>query len=135
MFLLICFDDRSSHHSCSIKMLIKIPLISLETTVFEYLFNKFVGLLSHFEDICGRLLLQWRQFSESYNYHHCTTSFNKAWTKVLEIHDGEDLWRWSRLEIRLNAFRWSTIPPKQFIIKELQFYFVICGETCSLQLC
>ena len=35
---------------------------------------------------------------------------------VLEISDGEDLWQWSQLEIRLNAFRWSTIPQKQFII-------------------
>ena len=29
---------------------------------------------------------------------------------VSEIRDGEDLWQWSRLEIKLNAFRWSTIP-------------------------
>ena len=35
---------------------------------------------------------------------------------MLEIHDGQDLWQWSRLEIRLNAFRRSTIPQKQFII-------------------
>ena len=35
---------------------------------------------------------------------------------VLEICDGEDLWQWSRLEIRLNAFRRSTKPQKQFII-------------------
>ena len=35
---------------------------------------------------------------------------------VLEICDGEDLWQWSRLETRLNAFRQSTIPQKQFII-------------------
>ena len=34
----------------------------------------------------------------------------------LEIRDGEDLWQWPRLEIRLNAFRRSTIPQKQFII-------------------
>ena len=27
-----------------------------------------------------------------------------------------NLWQWSRLEIRLNAFRRSTIPQKQFII-------------------
>ena len=33
-----------------------------------------------------------------------------------EIHGGEDLWQWSLLEIRLNAFRWSTIPIKKFII-------------------
>ena len=35
---------------------------------------------------------------------------------VSEIRDGEDLWRRSRLEIKLNAFRRSTIPQKQFII-------------------
>ena len=35
---------------------------------------------------------------------------------VSEICDGEDLWQWSRLEIRLNAFRRSIIPQKQFII-------------------
>ena len=35
---------------------------------------------------------------------------------VSEIPDGEDLWQWSWLEIRLNAFRRSTIPHKQFII-------------------
>ena len=29
---------------------------------------------------------------------------------VLKIHNGEDLWQWSRLEIRFNAFRRSTIP-------------------------
>ena len=35
---------------------------------------------------------------------------------VSEIRDGEDLWQWSLLEIRLNTFRRSTIPQKQFII-------------------
>ena len=35
---------------------------------------------------------------------------------VLEIRDGEDLWQRSRLEIRLNVFRRSTIPQKQFIL-------------------
>ena len=29
-----------------------------------------------------------------------------------EIRDGEDLWQWSWLELRLNSFRWSTIPQK-----------------------
>ena len=32
------------------------------------------------------------------------------------IRNGEDLWQWSRLEIRLNVFCRSTIPQKQFII-------------------
>ena len=31
-----------------------------------------------------------------------------------EIRDGEDLLQWSRLEIRVNAFRRSTRPQKQF---------------------
>ena len=35
---------------------------------------------------------------------------------VSEIRDGGDLWQWSRVEIRLNAFRRSTIPQNQFII-------------------
>ena len=35
---------------------------------------------------------------------------------VSEIRDGENFWQWSRLEIRLNTFRRSTIPQKQFII-------------------
>ena len=35
---------------------------------------------------------------------------------VSEIRDHEDLWQWFRLEIRLNAFRRSTIPQKQFFI-------------------
>ena len=29
---------------------------------------------------------------------------------MTEIRDGEDLWQWSQLEIRPNAFRWSIIP-------------------------
>ena len=33
---------------------------------------------------------------------------------VSEIRNGEDLWQFSRLEIRLNVFRRSTIPQKQF---------------------
>ena len=32
------------------------------------------------------------------------------------IRDGEDLLDWSRLEIRLDTFRWSTIPQKQLTI-------------------
>ena len=34
---------------------------------------------------------------------------------VLEIRVSEDIWQWSRLEIKLNAFHRSTIPQKQFI--------------------
>ena len=35
---------------------------------------------------------------------------------VSEICDGEDLLQWSRLEIKINVFRWSTILQKYFII-------------------
>ena len=38
---------------------------------------------------------------------------------VSEIRDGEDLWQWSRLEIRLSTFHRSTIPQKQFIHGQL----------------
>ena len=42
---------------------------------------------------------------------------------VSEICDGEDLCQWSQLEIRLHAFRRSTIPQKQFIIN-LELYYL-----------
>ena len=50
---------------------------------------------------------------------------------VLEIRDGEDLWQWFRLEIRLNAFRRSTIPQKQFIKSE--WYWKILAGTWDLK--
>ena len=34
--------------------------------------------------------------------------------KVSKIRDGEDLWQWSQLEIRLNPFHRSTIQQKKF---------------------
>ena len=37
---------------------------------------------------------------------------------VSKIRDGEDLWQWSRQEIRLNAFRRSIIPQNNSV-KEL----------------
>ena len=43
---------------------------------------------------------------------------------VPEIRDGEDLGQWSRLEIRLNAFRRSTITQKQFIIIIIENEFI-----------
>ena len=51
---------------------------------------------------------------------------------VAEICDGEGLWQWSWLEIRLNAFRRSTILQKQFIViihdvKLTQFLLFHCS--------
>ena len=34
---------------------------------------------------------------------------------VSEIHDGEDLWQWSRLELKLNAFRATLIEEEKII--------------------
>ena len=41
-----------------------------------------------------------------------------------KIRDGEDLWQRSRLKIRLNAFRWSTIPQKNNSSLEKCFFNV-----------
>ena len=35
---------------------------------------------------------------------------------LLEIRDAKDPWKQSRMEVKLNAFRQSPIPQKQFII-------------------
>ena len=75
------------------------------------------------------------------SYHCCTTSFNKAANQVLRrfkscLRRVGDSWWWgslafslvpgwepcSRLGTMLNAFRWSTIPQKQFIIIRLRLY-------------
>ena len=61
------------------------------------------------------------------SYHHCTTSFSWVWTQVLrrfnpargvsEIHDGEDLWQWSRLNNSSSRF-WI----RYFMIDVRQYY-------------
>ena len=48
-----------------------------------------------------------------------------------EIRDGEDLWQWSQLEIRLNAFRRSTIPQKQFIIIIITPHLLLLGKVSN----
>ena len=63
---------------------------------------------------------------------------------VSEICHGEDLWQCSRLKIRLNAFRWSNLPQKQFIIinnprfcKFFLYFFNSClsiSFTCVMQM-
>ena len=42
-----------------------------------------------------------------------------------EIRNGEDLWQWFCLEIRLNAFRRSIISQKQFIIISLRLFYLV----------
>ena len=56
---------------------------------------------------------------------------------ISEICDDEDFWQWFQLEIRLNTFRRSTIPHKQFIsiiiiiiIIALNFSYIKEKEIC-----
>ena len=75
-------------------------------------------------------------------YHYCTTSFNKAWTQVLRRFKpcsqrfGHSRWWGSlpvvRLEIRLNAFRWSTAPQKQFIFIKVTNCIVFVNNIFSI---
>ena len=48
---------------------------------------------------------------------------------VSEIHDGEDLWQWSRLEITQNSFRRWNIPQIHFII--IILIFLITSSSSS----
>ena len=50
---------------------------------------------------------------------------------VSEICNGEDLWQWSGLKIRLNAFRRSTIP---FLIPQKQFIMFIIIKKDNVQI-
>ena len=68
--------------------------------------------------------------------------FNPA-PDVTEIRDGGDLWQWSRLQIRLNVFRRSTIPQKQFVMiisssspssEVNECYFVVALNVLGLKL-
>ena len=48
---------------------------------------------------------------------------------VLGFCDGENLWQWSRQEIRLNTFRWSTIPQKKKSSSNVIIYeLFLCGS-------
>ena len=68
-------------------------------------------------------------------YHYCTTSFfhstkpelwfcTSSYRGVSEIRNCKDLWQWSWLEIKLNAFHRLTILQKQFIIIFIKQDFV-----------
>ena len=63
------------------------------------------------EDVWGVFFITTPQLHSSESGLRFCAGSNPA-RRVSEIHDGEDLWQWSRMEIRLNAFRRSTIPQK-----------------------
>ena len=83
-------------------------------------FKKFITVIcniisAYLEWYCSVVVITTAQLhSTKLKLKFCTGS-NPAHV-MLEIHDGEDLWQWSWLEIRLHVFPWLTIPRKQFII-------------------
>ena len=91
---------------------------------FCYFASFSVVSLTYFINNIANIFYQWRRgvvviitallHSTKPELRFCASS-NPA-RAVSKIRDGEDLWQWSRLEIRLNAFRRSTISQKQFII-------------------
>ena len=64
---------------------------------------------------CGVVVITTAQLHSRKPELRFSTGSNSA-LNVSEIRDGEDLCKWSRLEIRLYAFRRSAIPQKQVII-------------------
>ena len=46
----------------------------------------------------------------SFYNHFISISFHNPTGGVSEVRDDEDLLQWSWMEIRLNAFHWSTTP-------------------------
>ena len=63
----------------------------------------------------GVVVITTAQLQSSKSELRFSTGLNPAYA-VSEIRDGEDLWQWSQLEIRLNAFRWSNIPQNQLMV-------------------
>ena len=65
---------------------------------------------------CGVVAITTTQFYSTKSELRFHADSNPA-HGVLKICNDEDLWKWwPQLEIRLNAFRQSTIPQKQFVI-------------------
>ena len=63
---------------------------------------------------CGVVVITTAQLHSTNSELSFCTGSNPA-DSMSEIQDGEDLWQWSWLEIRLNPLHWSNIPQKQFI--------------------
>ena len=102
------------------------PIIYLICKALGKIIVKKVIFLSSFlpTDIIGVVVITTAQLhSTKPEFRFCAGS-NPA-RGVSEICDGEDLWQWSRLEIRLNGFRRLTIPQKQFIITIIIIIIII----------
>ena len=94
-----------------------VHFISVNIPTITSFFNFYCLLLNLVNHLwrCGWGVITTAQFySKKPELRFCAGS--NSVRGVSEIRDSEDLWQWSRLAIRLNVFRWSTIPQKQFII-------------------
>ena len=72
-------------------------------------------LKTFFSWCCGVLVITTAQLHTTKPELRFCAGSNPA-RGMSEICNGEDLWQWSLLEIRLNAFHLSTIPQEQFNI-------------------
>ena len=77
-------------------------------------FSDFLSFLFFRVVLCVVVITTAQLQSSKTELRFCTGSNSVC--DLPEIQDGEDLQQCSWLEIRLNTFRWSTIPQKQFII-------------------
>ena len=103
--------EGSAHYPSPIKILLQ-DVISF---LFAWWILPFVLCLKPFLVASGVVVITTAQLhSTNLEFSFCASS-NSA-CDVSEIRDYENLWQWSRLEIRLNSLRLSTIPQKQFII-------------------
>ena len=110
-------------------------LIMLFVSYSLILFNKPSVIFGIF---CGVVVITTAQLHSTKPELRFCTGSNSA-RGVSEICNGEDLWQWSQLEIRLNSFRQSTIPQKQFIIiititASLSFKASLVRKHCQVHL-
>ena len=110
---------------CPLKLLLILELhIIYKISGFELTKNLEITKIMNLEKVFHLHLGIQRSWCSGY---HCgTTSINiiwsqlpprfKTWSRKAEDLQWWNLWQWSRLKIRLNTFRWSTISQPQFII-------------------
>ena len=77
------------------------------------IFSKFISVYCGVR--CGVVVVSTTQLHPTKPELKFCTGLNPT-CGVSEICDGDNLWQWPLLKIRLIAFRRSTIPQKQFII-------------------
>ena len=103
--------------SSSYKLLLSLLLLVLLLLPFSLFFflllkpSTTVVYFVSFLMLClgsGLVLINTKQLSSRKPKLRFCTGSNPV-CSMSEIHNGENLWYWSRLEVSLNTFRWSTI--------------------------